>query len=335
MTVVQASRSDADQPGDGLVLAMRDCGPDRIDEVGGKAVGLGALIRAGQRVPTAFVVTSSAYRYYCDERALPDGLRDAIAAAYAALSDREVPTAVRSSATIEDSTAASCAGQFSTFLGAAGADEIVARVEECWLSAFSPHLDAYRTERRIGTDDAGVAVIVQELVNPRAAGVMFTRHPSTGDRSVIVIEASYGLGEAVVGGDVTPDLFEINKITRDVHRRKLGVKALEHRLAPDGRTVTTVPVAGERQQAWSVAEEDVDALVDMALSLEATLGPGLDIEWAIGTTASAGEAEALFALQVRAITVDPRRRGATKGGSAIDLILGRLSGSTAEGDGRR
>ena len=140
---------------------------------------------------------------------------------------------------------------------------------------------------------------------------MFTQHPRTGDRSLVVIEASYGLGEAVVGGEVTPDLFEVNKITRQIHHSSLGTKTVEHRLAEDGRGVQTVPVEPQRQQAWSISEEEVTALLDMAGELEASLGRGLDVEWAIGTTRSSDNAEALFALQVRPITVDARRSPVT------------------------
>ena len=160
---------------------------------------------------------------------------------------------------------------------------MLAKVEECWRAVFDPHVGSYRAGHQLGADDGGVAVIVQELVDARAAGVMFTQHPETGDRSLIVIESSYGLGEAVVGGDVMPDLFEINKITRQQHRARLGSKQIEYRLAADGRGVHPRPVDPARQQAWSTSEQEVMALADMGVALEARLGRGLDVEWAIGT----------------------------------------------------
>ena len=228
------------------VASTENCLPDHVGDVGGKAVGLGSLLRAGQRVPVSFVVTADAYRQYLatQPRQLPAPLRASIAAAYAALCERhgtELTVAVRSSATVEDSAEASWAGQFQTFLGVAGAAEVLARVEECWAAALDPQVGAYRVGHRPGAGD-GVAVIVQELVDARAAGVMFTQHPETGDRSLIVIESSFGLGEAVVGGDVVPDLFEINKITRQPHRSRLGSKHSEHRLLPGGRGVAVRPV---------------------------------------------------------------------------------------------
>ncbi|MGC9961109.1 MAG: PEP/pyruvate-binding domain-containing protein, partial [Acidimicrobiales bacterium] len=243
------------------VVETTECQPEHVAEVGGKSVGLGSLLRAGQRVPSSFVVTAAAYSSWSrsEPRQMSDAIRSAVAAGYRRLCERtgtDVAVAVRSSATIEDSSEASCAGQFRTFLGASGVDEVVDQVEQCWLSAFSPHVDAYRAERVVDASSAGadsrVAVIVQELVDARVAGVMFTQHPRTGDRSLVVIEASYGLGEAVVGGEVTPDLFEVNKITRQVHHRSLGSKPHEHRVAPGAHSVATLPVTPDRQAEWSV-----------------------------------------------------------------------------------
>jgi pyruvate,water dikinase len=316
----------------GYVAATESCLPQHLGDVGGKAVGLGALLRAGQRVPSSFVVTVAAYRDYVASgaRELSPAMRKAIGQYYSALCEQrgaEITVAVRSSATVEDSTEASCAGQFRTFLGASGVGEVLKQVEQCWMAAFEPQVSSYRADRHIEAADDGVAVIVQELVDARAAGVMFTQHPRTGDRSLIVIESSYGLGEAVVGGEVTPDLFEVNRITRRIHDSRAGVKPFEHRLAPDGRSVRTLPVDHERRQAWSISEENVMALLALAGELEAGLGRGLDVEWAIGTTAGIEGEEALYALQVRPITTAPRRPPAANPNlAAVDHILGRLAG---------
>ena len=267
---------------------------------------------------------------------MADSVRGEIEAAYTYLCEArgiaDISVAVRSSATIEDSTEASCAGQFRTFLGARGAAEVVAEVQRCFMSAFDPHVGSYRADREIGTDDDGVAVVVQELVAARASGVMFTRHPRTGDRSLIVIESSYGLGEAVVGGEVTPDLIEVNKITAQVHERTLGSKVSEHRLSAGCDGVEVHSVDEDRRRAWSISDDEIEQLVEMARSLERELGKGLDIEWAIGSIAGTEGPEQLFALQVRPITVDPRRAGAGVAPATgathnpIDRVLGRLSG---------
>jgi pyruvate, water dikinase len=290
------------------------------------------LLRAGQRVPSSFVVTVAAYRDYVASgaRELSPAMRNAIGQCYSALCEQrgaEITVAVRSSATVEDSTEASCAGQFRTFLGASGIGEVLEQVEQCWMAAFEPQVSSYRADRHIEAADDGVAVIVQELVDARAAGVMFTQHPRTGDRSLIVIESSYGLGEAVVGGEVTPDLFEVNRITRRVHHSRVGTKPFEHRLAPDGRSIEILPVGHERQQSWSISDEEVMALLALAGELEAKLGRGLDVEWAIGTTAGQAGEQALFALQVRPITAGSRQPPAVSPNlDAVDHILGRLAG---------
>jgi pyruvate,water dikinase len=307
-----------------------------LASVGGKAVGLGSLLRAGQRVPASFVVTCDAYADFvasADDGGgrLRDDVRRALTEAYDALCQERqatVTVAVRSSATVEDSRDASFAGQFRTFLGARGAHSVIEQIEQCWITAASPHVDSYRRDRGTDAADHAVAVIVQELVHARASGVMFTQHPRTGDRSLVVIESSHGLGEAVVGGEVIPDLVELNKITGQVHERRLGTKEIEHRLSDDGGSVETRPVELERQQTWSIGDDEIAALLSMAVDLEAALGRGLDIEWAIGSTGSEPDEAALFALQVRPITVDATAGGAAPAGtenSPIDLVLGRLS----------
>ncbi len=325
------------------MAATGGCLPDHLAQVGGKAVGLGRLIRSGQQVPGSFVVTAAAYFDHISGLgadpggSLPTSLGDEIEAAYRALcgvrGGADLVVAVRSSATIEDSTEASCAGQFRTFLGARGTEEVVAEVERCFMSAFAPHVASYRSDREIAADVGGVAVIVQELVDARAAGVMFTRHPRTGDRSLIVIESSYGLGESVVGGEVTPDLIEVNKVTGQVHERTLGSKLTEHRLSSDRHAVEVRDVDEERRRAFSIRDSEIEALVGMAVTLEAQLGKGLDIEWAIGGIAGTQGPDELFALQVRPITVDPTssKAGTVPAGrgeshNPIDHVLGRLSG---------
>ena len=335
-----------------IVVDTASCRPEHLAEVGGKAVGLGALHRAGQRVPPSFVIGTTAFRDYLSRQSpappartsrpragLDDKLRRSIELSYSVLSGdgQDLPVAVRSSATVEDSREASGAGQFMTFLGARGIAQVLESVEDCWIAASAPHVGSYTSEIAAGSAAPGVALIVQELVDARAAGVMFTQHPRTGDRSVVVIESSYGLGEAVVGGEVTPDLFEVNKVTRQISGRRLGSKAAEHRLRHAGDGAERRPVHPARQNRWSIADEEVAALLAMALELEERLGRGLDVEWAIGALASQPGADALFALQARPITVAARP---ASGGqltaspavpSGIDLALGRLSGPAGPG----
>jgi pyruvate,water dikinase len=314
------------------VTATADCTPERTADVGGKAVGLGHLIRAGHRVPLSFVVTSSGYRRFASavSGGFPTDLREEIEAAYATLSGSgTVPVAVRSSATVEDSTEASCAGQFRTFLGATGTDEVLEGVAGCFTSALDPRVNSYTTQRGLA-DSGAVAVIVQQLVDARLSGVMFTRHPTNGDPSLVVIESTYGLGEAVVGGEVTPDLIEVNKVTGEVQSRLVGSKSMEHRLAGDHRSVERRAVDDSRRSAFSIGDEEIGSLLEMATDLEAKLGRGLDIEWAIGSIAGVDGPAELFALQVRPITATARNETAVRPGHAvdrnpIDAVLGRLS----------
>jgi pyruvate,water dikinase len=324
-----------------FVKATVSCSAADLALVGGKAVGLGSLLRAGQRVPASFVVTSAAFLDYVASGvdgagALRDEVRASLADEYGRLCAEQagvLTVAVRSSATVEDAHDASFAGQFRTYLGARGADAVIEQVELCWVTARDPHVDSYRAHRAVDEDGA-VAVIVQELVHARAAGVMFTQHPRTGDRSLVVIEAAHGLGEAVVGGEITPDLFEVNKITGGVHTRRLGAKSIEHRLTADGRSVEVREVEPERQQEWAISDAEIAQLMQMASDLEAALGRGLDIEWAIGTTDSAPDEPALFALQVRPITVQHEAGRAGAGAdNPIDVVLGRLSGRPGTGAG--
>ena len=167
------------------VAATESCLPQHLADVGGKAVGLGALLRAGQRVPASFVVTVAAYRDYVASgtRELSPVVREAIGRCYSALCEQrgaEVTVAVRSSATVEDSTEASCAGQFRTFLGASGAGEVLEQVEQCWIAAFEPQVSSYRADRHVEAEDDGVAVIVQELVD--APGSRRDVHPASPHR---------------------------------------------------------------------------------------------------------------------------------------------------------
>ena len=231
------------------------------------------------------------------------------------------------SATIEDSADASCAGQFSTFLGASGADQVVADVERCWSAALSRTWTPTGPSVRSPTAPTKSPWSCRNWSTLAPAGVLFTQHPRTGDRSLVVIEASYGLGESVVGGQVTPDLFEVNKVTRQIHQRTAGAKSTEYRVAGDARGVKQRPVPAELQTAWSISDDEVAALVAMAAELEAKLGRGLDVEWAFGSTRSDPGADTLFALQVRPITVGRQAQpGPVSGSAPIDIVLARLSG---------
>jgi pyruvate, water dikinase len=305
--------------------------------VGGKGASLGELARAGIEVPPGFVVTvggfaaalaavdasgalraqlealgaadpallaraCAALRARIVEAPLPSPVADAIAAGYAALGPRpgaRADVAVRSSATLEDSAAASFAGLQDTYLGVAGPDAVLEQVRRCWASLYNEESVAYR--RRLGLPERGLAmaVVVQRMVAPRAAGVMFTRSPVTGDRSVVAIEGVWGLGSALVSGDVTPDSFIISKITGEITTRRISPKLKTHTHRPNARVAPRHPpgelppvedagpgvavedTPAELRDAPCLTDDEIRALAAIARRVEAHYGAAQDIEWAL------------------------------------------------------
>ena len=304
---------------------------------GGKGANLGELSRAGLPVPPGFVVATECFAEFLEtldpsgaERAKLESLDandvaaiaaagaemrariesadahhaidQAIAASHAKLCEAgETPVAVRSSATSEDSEEASFAGLQDTYLWLRGADAVKKHVRACWASLYSAESLSYR--RRLGMREEGLSmgVVVQRMADSRASGVMFTRSPLTGDRSVIAIEGSYGLGSCIVSGEVTPDKFIVNKVTGDIMDRAISRKTMQHLpdLAAGG--VTAMPVPEERQDIPSISDEEIAALAQLARKVERHYGRPQDIEWAI---TRAGE---LFLLQSRPETVWARK----------------------------
>ena len=183
---------------------------------------------------------------------MPADLDGAIRGAYARLcacggeqcGDGDLPVAVRSSATCEDQPDASFAGEHDTYLWVRGGDSVVAHVLRCWASLFTDRGIAYRLERGYGRASVAMSVGVQQMVRPRVAGVAFTLNPLNGDRSQIAIDASWGFGEAVVSGEVTPDNFLVDKVMGAITRRTISAKTLEYRLTA-ADAVTAVPVEAE------------------------------------------------------------------------------------------
>ena len=153
----------------------------------------------------------------------PESLTQVISEAYRDLGDN-IPVAVRSSATSEDSEEASFAGLQDTYLWQKGEAQLLDAVRRCWASLYNPESVAYRLRLDIPEDDLAMAVVVQTMVNSRCSGVMFTRSPTTGDKSVITIEGSWGLGSSIVSGEVTPDKFVVNKITSEISGKKYSAQ---------------------------------------------------------------------------------------------------------------
>ncbi len=215
-----------------------------------------------------------------------------VADAYRRLGDGDVPVAVRSSATAEDSEAASFAGQQETYLHVRGVGPIVERIRDCWCSFFTERALFYRSKKG-SLSDLGMAVVVQRMVEPDVSGVMFTIDPTKGRRDRMVIEAVFGLGEGVVSGQLTPDHYVLARDGR-LKRTKLTTQPYAIVHDPAGG-VREQRLPAERGEAQTLAEEQLARLAKVGLDLEQRLGGPQDIEWAI-------QDDELFVLQSRPVT---------------------------------
>ncbi|HEY5401115.1 MAG TPA: PEP/pyruvate-binding domain-containing protein [Trebonia sp.] len=257
---------------------------------------------------------------------MPDSVASAVTYSYVNLStgDRaqkllilvNTDVAVRSSATVEDSADASFAGLQDTYLGVSGAPEVLEHVRRCWASLYNDESVAYRRRLRLPEAGVSMAVVVQTMVAPRAAGVMFTRSPVTGDRSVVAIEATWGLGSALVSGDVTPDAFIISKVTGEITTRRVSPKIKIHRYLSNGRGVTVSDTPTPLRDAASLTDDEIRALAAIGRQVEAHYGAAQDIEWAVldgGAADSAATADRVVLLQSRPETVWSAREQAPAG----------------------
>ena len=215
-----------------------------------------------------------------------------LAAAYARLGDDEVPVAVRSSATAEDSEAASFAGQQETYLHVRGVDAIVERIRDCWCSFFTERALFYRREKG-SLRDLGMAVVVQRMVEPDVSGVLFTVDPTKGRRDRMVVEAVFGLGEGVVSGQLTPDHYVL---ARDGRLKRARLHAQPYAIVRDpGGGVREEELPAERGETQTLDEAQLARLAQVGVDLEERLGGPQDIEWALQD----GE---LYVLQSRPVT---------------------------------
>ena len=297
-----------------FVCRLAEVGAADRPSAGGKAAALGELTRAGLPVPGGCVVTAAAFgramaavdpsgalvRSVAEVAAgdvsaiagaavrvqavitgapVPPEVASAITGAYQDLNAAAV--AVRSSATMEDTAEASFAGLQDTYLAVRGASAVLDAVRGCWASLYNRESVGYR--RRLGLPEDGLAmgVVIQRMVSPRAAGVMFTRSPVTGDRSVVAIEGTWGLGSALVGGEVTPDGFTVSKVTGEITGRRVGAKLRLHYFGPNGPgiSVQDMPVALRRRPC--LTDDEARALASVARRVEDHYGAAQDIEWAL------------------------------------------------------
>jgi pyruvate,water dikinase len=323
-----------------FVLALSDCLHTPTRQVGGKALGLGRLIGEGLPVPGGFVVTADAFRHCVRTAGLTDRIARIVSSAtdrpsaesaarevadlfgtsllteevtaeigsqYRALgcgpgaAGERVPVAVRSSATAEDLADASFAGQQDTYLWVIGEREVAAHLVRCWASLFTPRAIQYRRRLDMDQSDLAMAVVVQRMVDAEAAGVLMTLEPVTGDRDTIYLEATYGLGEGVVRGDVGVDRWWVHKPTLTAIRTEIESKTHAHRVdtASGEVRLTEIPLTKQRQPCLDDAA--VLEVAGLGRLVEQAFGIPMDIEWAID---NAGEVQL---LQARPETVWSRR----------------------------
>ena len=315
-----------------------------LEVVGGKGRSLAEMANAGLNVPGGYYVTTAAYKQFINENDLQSAVIDlvkpeigeytlsfdaasasiqslfgdgtlSVAMAeeirkeYRALDGDNPPVAVRSSANAEDLPDMSFAGQQDTYLNVRGEEAVVAAVRDCWASLWTPRAISYRHEMGIPQDEVAMAVVVQLMVPSDVSGILFTANPATGERSEMIINASFGLGEAVVGGQVTPDTYVLDRESLTAKETIIGSK--EQKIVSDGDDGTRLEDIAESERGQSsLSDDEMSELASLALEAEAHFdGVPQDIEWAItfprgapsGSPAD-GSRNKLWMLQSRPIT---------------------------------
>ncbi len=332
------------------ILWLAEIRKDDIPSVGGKGASLGEMTSVGLPVPNAFVVTAQAFRRYIEDAKIdteifsllsgldvensdllektaadvisivmktpvPDELREDIIRSYMKMGD-DVVVAVRSSATAEDLPDASFAGQQDTYLNIMGVDALIDAVQMCWASLYGARAIYYRAKQGFDDSIVDIAVVVQILIRSEKAGVLFSSHPVTGEPTSI-IEGSWGLGEAVVSGTVSPDNYVFDQRSLRVVDRYIATKKIE--ILPDGEHGTKeVSVSPERQKAPVLSDAEIAALAKYGKVSELHYGVPQDVEWSI-------VGDTIYILQSRPITTIAGNAGVTKGiesGSGKILLEG-------------
>lgn len=305
---------------DSHILWFADLGHDSWSLVGGKNASLGEMMRCGVRVPAGFALTTDAFDEFLERDGLRGAIHDVLGGlgpkdptaveeastkiralieaaplspsleaelvtCYAALAEQigtpNPPVAVRSSGTGEDTVEASFAGQAETYLWVEGPESLVLHVRRCWSSLYTAQAISYRAEMGFPPESSSISVGIQSMVDSRVAGVMFTLSPISGDPGKIVVEGSWGLGVSVVGGEVTPDDYWVDKVTLEILRRSVSRKHVKYVPDPGAGGVACVEVPAQDQEIPCLRDEEVIELARLGKALERSYGSALDIEWAI------------------------------------------------------
>ncbi len=318
----------------GSIAWFEELGRNDVARAGGKGANLGEMVGAGLPVPPGFVITVDAYRRFLRESGvggelkemlagldvddsdalerrskamrrkirearIPDGIREELIGAYASLGARDGGPdpliAVRSSATVEDAGESSFAGMFETFLNVRGEEDLVRAVQGCWASLVGGRALFYWKKRGADAMERLIAVVVQEMVASEKSGVLFTVDPSTGDRSRIVIESAWGLGEAVVGGEVEPDHYVVDKRSLEIRERHPGHKNFAFVLDAESGENRRLPLSSEHAVELSLSDAEVHRIAELGLRDEAHYGAPQDIEFAVSDGS-------IYLVQTRPVT---------------------------------
>ncbi|WP_370589190.1 phosphoenolpyruvate synthase [Thermoactinomyces sp. CICC 10521] len=308
------------------VLSFHDIDHASLPYVGGKGANLGELTKAGFPVPAGFCVTTSAYRRFIHESSemdgyfrqleqldagqlepireigqkirehlhtlpIPDEIRNALIEAWQEAGN-DAAYAVRSSATAEDLPTASFAGQQETYLNVKGEQQLLQAVKQCWSSLFTDRAIIYRIKNGFDHRNVLLSVVVQQMVFPDVSGILFTADPITGHRRTVSIDASFGLGEALVSGIVSADLYQV--CSGKIVRKKIADKQKAIFPLPEGGT-KTCDLPHEQRNEQALADRDILALAELGKKIEAHYGSPQDIEWCLADGR-------FFILQSRPIT---------------------------------
>ena len=280
------------------VLFFTEPGADDASKCGGKAASLGRLANVAS-VPPGFCITVDAYREWERSGAsdVPAGLKEEIKQAYARLEDESgVPNlavAVRSSAVDEDGKGDSFAGLHDTYLNITGADAVIAATVDCWASLKNERAQDYRRSRGLDIESAVMGVAVQQLVFADVSAVAFSANPVTGNREEVLINANYGLGEAVVSGATTPDTIVVDKSGMAVSQMSIGSKEVMTVRTSDGTTEKSTPRV--MRDLPVLKDPQVTEIAELAVQLEQHHGWPIDLECAI-------KGDDLYLLQCRPVT---------------------------------
>jgi pyruvate,water dikinase len=328
-----------------------------LEQVGGKGASLARMAAAGLPVPPGFHITTAAYRRFVNtnnlqetilaavatakpndpttledastriatcfaQGTIPDDITEAIRQAYAQLDSGDLAVAVRSSATAEDLPGMSFAGQQETYLNMHGESMVLSAVKRCWASLWTARAIGYRARHSIAPEDVSLAVVVQELVPADAAGILFTANPLTGVRDQIMINAAWGLGEAIVGGLVTPDTVVVDKASGTIVTQEISDKQVMTVRTPEGTHEEPVP-AHRRTEAVLSASQAAE-LARIGVQIEQLYGQPMDIEWAMRD-------EQFFVVQARPITALPETATQPVATAAIAWSLPKPNGRYARG----